>query len=198
MDPKTLRTTFGRFATGVTVVTCRSSDGEPHGATVTAFMPVSLDPPLITVALTRTSRACTYLDGAPFAVNVLAADQIDVAMNFAGRPSADPIRWAPGPTAPVLAGTAATLSCRPHRTDDGGDHLLFLGEVVAAETATRSPLLFADSAFVEVGRPAADAVWAGSCDDPHSGWFDASSEFTPISARPATPVAGTGPHNGRP
>lgn len=198
MDPTTLRTTFGRFATGVTVITCRSRDGEPHGATVTAFMPVSLDPPLITVALTRTSRACTYLDDAPFAVNVLAADQLDVAMNFAGRPSADPIRWAPGPTAPLLAGTAATLSCRPHRTDDGGDHLLFLGEVVAAETTARPPLLFADSAFVEVGRPAAEAVWAGSFDDPHSGWFDAACDFTPISARPASAAAGSRPADGRP
>ncbi|MCR3722090.1 MULTISPECIES: flavin reductase family protein [Prauserella salsuginis group] len=197
MDPKTLRTAFGRFATGVTVITCRSNDGEPHGATVTAFMPVSLDPPLITVALTRTSRACSYLDGAPFAVNVLAADQVDVAMNFAGRPSADPIRWAPGPTAPVLAGTAATLSCTPQRTDDGGDHLLFLGEVAAVETTARPPLLFSDSTFAEVGAPASESVWTGSFDDPHSGWFDAACDFTPISARPASTVAGTTPH-GRP
>ncbi|GAA1248172.1 hypothetical protein GCM10009676_38080 [Prauserella halophila] len=197
MDSKTLRTAFGRFATGVTVITCRSSDGEPHGATVTAFMPVSLDPPLITVALTRTSRACAYLDGAPFAVNVLAADQAEVAMNFAGRPAADPVRWEPGPTAPVLAGTAATVSCGPYRTDDGGDHLLFLGEVAAVETTTRPPLLFSDSTFVEVGRPATESVWAGSFDDPHSGWFDATCDFTPISTRPAPTVAGTAPR-GRP
>lgn len=188
MDPTSLRAAFGRFATGVTVITCRSADGEPHGATVTAFMPVSLAPPLVAVALTRTSRACTYLDRAPFAVNVLAADQVDVAMNFAGRPTTDAIRWAPGPTAPVLAGTAATLSCAPYRTDDGGDHLLFLGEVVAVDTTGSAPLLFSDSAFVEVGKRAAESVWAGSFDDPHSGWFDAACDFTPISTRPAPPV----------
>lgn len=195
MDPKTLRSAFGRFATGVTVITCQSTDGQPHGATVTAFMPVSLDPPLIAVALTRTSRACTYLDGAPFAVNVLAADQVDVAMNFAGRPSSDPIRWTPGPAAPVLADTAATFSCRPYRTDDGGDHLLFLGELVAAETTTHRPLLFSDSTFVEVGQRTTDSVWTGSFDDPQSGWFDAACDFTPISARAAVAPAGTALHN---
>lgn len=182
MDPRTLRTAFGRFATGVTVITCASADGRPHGATVTAFTPISLAPPLVQVALTRTSKACLYLQDAPFAVNVLAEDQVDVAMQFAGRPGPDPVRWADGPTAPVLAGTAATLSCRPWRVDDGGDHLLFLGEVVEVVTTTAHPLLFHDSAFHQLGRRSADAVWTGCADDPHRGWFDAATSFSPLPA----------------
>lgn len=182
MDPQTLRSVFGRFATGVTVITCASHDGTPHGATVTAFTPISLDPPLVQVALTRTSRACSYLADAPFAVNVLAADQADVAMHFAGRPGTDPIRWRNGPTAPVLAGAAATISCRPWRSDDGGDHVLFLGEVVDTEVNDHEPLLFHCSAFHHLGARSSEAVWLGCQDDPHCGWFDAATSFTPIPA----------------
>ncbi|GAA3662648.1 flavin reductase family protein [Nocardioides ginsengisoli] len=173
MDPHTLRSTFGRFATGVTVITCRTPDGAHHGATVTAFTPISLDPPLVQVALTRTSKAAGLLDGAAFAVNVLAADQVDVAMHFAGRPSPDRIPWSDGTTAPALAGTAATITCRPWRTDDGGDHLLFLGEVVDVRTTGRRPLLFHDSAFHQIGSRSSDAVWLGCQDDPHTSWFGA-------------------------
>ncbi|WGX97398.1 flavin reductase family protein [Nocardioides sp. L-11A] len=179
MDPRTLRSTFGRFATGVTVITCRTPDGAHHGATVTAFTPISLDPPLVQVALTRTSKAAQYLDGAAFAVNVLASDQVDVAMHFAGRPSPDPLPWCDGTTAPTLRGTAATLTCRPWRVDDGGDHLLFLGEVVDVLTTGRPPLLFHDSAFHQIGSRSSDVVWLGCQDDPHTGWFDATTEFAP-------------------
>ncbi len=61
LDPRAVRNAFGRFATGVTVVTCAKEDGVPHGATVNAFTAVSLDPPLCQVTLTRHSKACRYL-----------------------------------------------------------------------------------------------------------------------------------------
>ncbi len=182
MDTRTLRSTFGRFATGVTVITCRTADGRAHGATVTAFTPISLDPPLVQVALTRTSKACEYLYDAAYAVNVLAADQRDLAMHFAGRPGSDPVPWRDGPTAPVLAGAAATISCRAWRADDGGDHVLFLGEVVDVTTTEQPPLLFHDSAFHELGAQSSDVVWLGCQDDPHRGWFDESACFTPLPA----------------
>lgn len=183
MDPRTLRSTFGRFATGVTVITCRTRDGRHHGATVTAFTPISLEPPLVQVALTRTAKAAGHLEGAPFAVNVLAADQVDVAMHFAGRPGSDPLPWLEGTSAPILADTAATIICDPWRADDGGDHVLFLGECVAVRATDRAPLLFHDSAFHHIGRRSSDAVWLGCQDDPHAGWFDGTAQFQPASAQ---------------
>jgi flavin reductase (DIM6/NTAB) family NADH-FMN oxidoreductase RutF len=88
VNTRELRGVFGLFATGVTVVSCRNiDDGRPHGATVTAFTPISLEPALCQVTLTRTSKACQFLDGQPFAVNVLAENQADVAWHFAGRPA---------------------------------------------------------------------------------------------------------------
>lgn len=181
-EPQRLRGAFGRFATGVTVITCRAPSGDPHGATVTAFTPISLAPPLVQVALTRKSKACDYLDGAPFAVNVLAAEQRDLAMHFAGRPGADPIPWVSDPTSPTLAEAAATFFCRPWRVDEGGDHRLFLGEIVAVRTTERNPLLFHDSAFHKIGARSSETIWFGCQDDPHLGWFDESVTFTPAHA----------------
>src|SRR5919199_3240305 len=150
LDPRTLRNAFGRFATGVTVVTCAKDDGVPHGATVNAFTAVSLEPALCQVTVTRASRACGYLADAPFAVNVLAADQLDVAWHFAGRPQDPEPRWADGPTAPVLTGTAATISCRPWRTYDGGDHVIVIGEVDHLDVTDAEPLVFHAGAFREL------------------------------------------------
>ncbi|MCW4352648.1 flavin reductase family protein [Hoyosella sp. YIM 151337] len=180
MDQRKLRSIFGQFASGVTVITCRNRDGLPHGATVTAFTAVSLEPRLCQVTLTRTSKACAFLTGSPFAVNILASDQMDTALHFAGRPQSTPPVWRQGPTAPMLAGTAATLSCVPWREYDGGDHVIFIGEIVAAECDEKDPLLFYRSAFHDLGAPSAEALWNGSMDDPHSGWFTPTCTFTPL------------------
>lgn len=179
MEKKALQNVFGQFASGVTVITCANADGQPHGATVTAFTAVSYEPRLCQVTLTRKSKACSYLGAAPFAVNILAADQVDIAMHFAGRPTEPGPVWADGPTAPVLAGAAATLSCRPWTSYDGGDHIIYLGEIVDAQTLDKPPLLYYRSTFHDLGVPSAHSLWALSADDPHCGWFDAATTFTP-------------------
>ena len=184
-DTRTVRNAFGRFATGVTVVTCAKADGVPHGATVNAFTAVSLEPALCQVTLTRQSRACGYLEGAPFAVNILAADQVDTAWHFAGRPQQPEPSWAEGPTAPVLVGNAATISCRPWRTYDGGDHLIVVGEVADLEVTDAEPLLFFGGRFRELAAPATGVHWSGSLDSVEQRWFDASSSFTPLHPHPS-------------
>ncbi|MCE3550624.1 flavin reductase family protein [Pseudonocardia sp. RS11V-5] len=180
VPPRDLRNAFGRFATGVTVVTCRNDEGTPHGATVNAFTAVSLEPALCQVTLTRKSKACGYLDGAPFAVNVLGAGQIDTAWHFAGRPADPGPEWADGPTAPVLVGSAAVYSCRPWRTYDGGDHLIVVGEVDHIAVTDAEPLLFYAGAFREIGPRETGTHWGGSLDCPEAGWFDATTIFTPL------------------
>jgi flavin reductase (DIM6/NTAB) family NADH-FMN oxidoreductase RutF len=182
MDPRELRNAFGRFATGVTVVTCTNDDGEAHGATVNAFTAVSLEPALAQVTLGRSSKACEYLKGKPFAINVLAHDQLDVAWHFAGRPADVPPEWVDGPTAPLLDGCSTTISCRAWRTYDGGDHLIVIGEVEAVEISGRDPLLFHGGQFryLNPDHDAAPGIhWGGSIDCPNHGWFDAGS-FRPL------------------
>lgn len=180
MDPRQLRDAFGQFATGVTVVTCTNAEGEPHGATVNAFTAVSLDPPLAQVTLGRTSKACEFLKDKPFAINVLAADQLDVAWHFAGRPAPEAPAWETGSTAPVLEGTATTISCRPWRTYDGGDHLIVIGLVEEVAIPGREPLLFHGGQFRHLSPLETGVAWGGSMDNPDHGWFDATAQFTPL------------------
>ncbi|MDI9952473.1 MULTISPECIES: flavin reductase family protein [Rhodococcus] len=184
MEQRELRNIFGQFASGVTVITCANSEGLPHGATVTAFTAVSIEPRLCQITLTRKSKACNYLSKAPFAVNILAADQVDTAMHFAGRPQNPEPVWADGPTAPIICGAAATLSCRPWAEYDGGDHIIFIGEIVTAESSGKDPLLFYRSTFHDLGSPSASAAWNGSMDDPNNGWFDSTTSFTPFHLQP--------------
>lgn len=179
VDARQLRNAFGTFATGVTVVTCRTPEGTPHGATVNAFTAVSLDPPLAQVTLIRQNKAAGLLEDAPFAINVMASDQLDVCLNFAGKPMSTPVDWRPdGPECvPVLEGNAATIECRPWRIYDGGDHVIVIGEVVAVELTEKKPLVFFKGKFRQMGPFCGGTPWEGSADAPSSGWFEGSTTF---------------------
>jgi flavin reductase (DIM6/NTAB) family NADH-FMN oxidoreductase RutF len=154
LDPRHLRTCLSRFTTGVTVVTY-AVEGAPRGVTVNSFTSVSLDPPLVLVSLARTARASEQVGRVPFAVNVLAADQVDLAMQFAGRPrDGAQISWLQDAgKAPRLAGAVAVFDCRPWRSYDGGDHVLHIGEVTAAAHHPGEPLAFCGGQFATAALP---------------------------------------------
>lgn len=175
VDARELRRCLGHFATGVTVVTCEGG-GAPHGATVNAFSAVSLDPPLVMVSVDRKTKACGYLDGTPFTVNVLAESQDETALHFAGKPMADEPQWQrPDPRlAPQLAGSLATVSCVPWRSYDGGDHVLYLGEVVDFAFTGDDPLVFYLGGFRHLGPVYTAVPWLESSDCPEQSWFVAS------------------------
>jgi len=119
--PSPLRAALGRFATGVTIVTCRDAAGVAAGLTVNSFSALSLEPPLVLWSLRVESPSLPSFRAARhFAVNVLAEDQLDLARRFAtgSAHKFDAGRWSPGQTgAPVLAGALAVLECeRESRT----------------------------------------------------------------------------------
>ncbi len=141
-----LRHALGRFATGVTVITCLAEDGKPVGMTVNSFNALSLHPPLILWSLRRASTSLRhYAAAAHFAVNVLAADQLALSRRFASG-AADRFAmgtWQPGHHgAPVLAGCAAVFECAMHSQQMAGDHVLFIGRVLHTSDAAVAPLLF--------------------------------------------------------
>jgi flavin reductase (DIM6/NTAB) family NADH-FMN oxidoreductase RutF len=176
IDPRMLRNCLGHFATGVTVITCEAG-GEPHGATVNSFTAVSLDPPLVLVSLDRKTKACQYLDGNPFTVNVLREHQDDIALHFAGRPREEPIPWEDTGSglAPRLSGSLATIACAPWQRYDGGDHVLYLGEVKEFDLLGGEPLVFYLGKFRHLG-PAFESVpWLESGDCPGLSWFSLAS-----------------------
>ncbi|PYE81367.1 flavin reductase family protein [Pseudoroseicyclus aestuarii] len=130
IDPRALRECCGRFATGVTVVTTRTAAGD-HGMTISAFMSVSLTPPLVCISVGRGARLLPKLRGSGrFAINILSEDMRAHALHFAGRPEAalnDPFEDRHG--LPILRDAAAVLVADVARTVEAGDHVLVLGAV---------------------------------------------------------------------
>src|SRR5919202_4151038 len=124
------RSSLSRFGTGVTVVTCDAPDGM-HGLTVNSFTSVSLEPALVLVSIHRRTRGHDLLQDSPFTVNVLGAEQETIARYFAGHRRSDvTIERVRGLLSPRLADPLAFFECRPWRTYEGGDHSIYLGQVV--------------------------------------------------------------------
>ncbi len=151
VDASAFRNAMGSFPTGVTVVTVASDDGSMHGMTVNSFSSVSLDPMLVLVCLSETSRGVGLIEHAgAFVVNVLSAGQQDVSRWFANRhrPAGltmfDGVPFEPGVTGcPVLVDAAASFDCRLRQSHPAGDHLIVLGEVVAlVHRPQLEPLIF--------------------------------------------------------
>ena len=129
MDVREFRNCMGRFATGVTVVTC-DTEGSKHGFTANSFTSVSLDPPLVLVSVDRKIHALENMKNNHFTVNILKDSQQDLAMHFAGRPLDNPtFEWEKGQNSHRLKKSLAYVECEPWAEYDGGDHVLYLGKV---------------------------------------------------------------------
>ncbi|MEC9264881.1 MAG: flavin reductase family protein [Pseudomonadota bacterium] len=146
-DPRSLRACFGKFATGVTVVSLLI-DGKPHGLTVNSFTSVSLDPPLVLICVDKGSKSADALGRAPFAINVLTAKQEDYAWHFAGRALFTDIPWHHGQDGlPFLPDTLARILCAPWSVNDGGDHLVVIGKVFDIHSSENDALAFFSGQF---------------------------------------------------
>jgi 3-hydroxy-9,10-secoandrosta-1,3,5(10)-triene-9,17-dione monooxygenase reductase component len=150
-----LRAALGRFATGVTIVSCRATDGSPVGLTANSFSALSLQPPLILWSLRTVSpNLDTFLAASHFAVNVLAENQVELSRRFAS-PVVDKFAeglWADGlGGAPVLAGCAAVFECEQVSSQAAGDHMLFIGRVLRVIEAPITPLVFQSGHYRMLG-----------------------------------------------
>jgi flavin reductase (DIM6/NTAB) family NADH-FMN oxidoreductase RutF len=145
-DSKLQRKIMGRFATGVTVVTTAGSAGR-GGLTANAVASLSLDPPLVLVAVDK--RAGSYPEikaNGCYAVNILAVDQEEISKRFAtpGPKDFSGLKWKEVITgAPVFEGTLGYVDCRLREILPGGDHDIFVGEIVAGDAVDDGqPLLY--------------------------------------------------------
>ena len=141
------RDALGMFATGITVVATRAPDGQPIGLTVNSFNSVSLDPPLIVWSLSANLSCVPVFESCEYySVNVLAADQDNLSNRFASRAD-DKFAGLEIDTGmygvPLLRGCCARFECRNTVRHDGGDHILFISEVVRFDRdETHSPLIY--------------------------------------------------------
>ncbi|MCG4454947.1 flavin reductase family protein [Pseudomonas sp. MMS21-TM103] len=150
-DPRDFRRALGNFATGVTIVTATALSGKKVGVTANSFNSVSLDPPLVLWSIDKRSTSFdVFKEATHFAVNILAADQIDLSNHFA-RPRDDKfadIDYVEGQGgAPLLEDCSARLQCENYQQLDGGDHWILIGKVVAFDDIGRSPLLYHQGAY---------------------------------------------------
>ncbi|RKT99398.1 flavin reductase [Burkholderia sp. Nafp2/4-1b] len=147
VDPLQLRAAFGQFPTGVTVITTRSQDGRKVGLTANSFSSLSLDPPLVLWSLRKVAPSRPdFVAATHFAINILAHDQIELSRRFA-TPSADKFDGVPHVDAdvggvPCLDGSSARFVCRNIGHYEGGDHLLFIGEIEQFDAFGKPPLVF--------------------------------------------------------
>lgn len=145
-DPKAFRAALGTFATGVTVITTVGRNGEPIGLTANSFNSVSLDPPLVLWSLAKKAFSLQDFMAAPhWAVHVLSAEQEGISNQFA-RAGQDKFLGAATETSahgvPLLQNCAARFECTATFQYEGGDHIIFVGEVKQFEKNDLPPLVF--------------------------------------------------------
>ncbi|MCO4825702.1 MAG: CoA transferase [Amylibacter sp.] len=154
-DKRALRSVFGSFATGVTVVTTRQEDGTPRGFTANSFTSVSLDPPLLLVCIAKSAHSCaTFCDVPHFAVNILSEDQKAVSGLFASQApdKFDQVDWQSGAAnVPLLDGGLANLVCEQEKIVDAGDHIILMGRVIAHQVSEQKPLGYFQGNYFSVG-----------------------------------------------
>ena len=159
IDPMVMRTVLGQFPTGVIVVTATAPDG-PVGMTLQSFVSLSLEPPLVMFAVTRTSASWPRIaDAGRFTVNILSEGQGELARQFA-RSGTDKFAGidiaGTGEFGPRVSDSLAWIECELHAQYDGGDHTIIVARVAALDHATAegpatpAPLVFHGSRFARL------------------------------------------------
>lgn len=150
-DPHELRRAFGRFLTGVTVITCKDTDGTPRGFTANSFSSVSLDPPLLLACIAKSAESRVVFENASnFAINILSGKQEPVSRIFATKQADkfDLVPWHNGEqSSPILDDVVAWFECSRYKVVDAGDHIILIGEVNTYHHKDKTPLGYGSNGY---------------------------------------------------
>lgn len=157
-DPKDFRRALGMFGTGVTIVTTRTADGLPIGITANSFNSVSLEPPMVLWSLAKSAYSLPIFQSADtWNVHILAQSQEALSNRFA-RAGEDKFAGlaldSAAHEAPLLPGCSARFQCKTAFQYDGGDHIIFVGEVLAYDSTPLPPLLYVTGGYALASRMA--------------------------------------------
>ena len=153
MDEAAFKNAMSHFASGVTVVTTEHQ-GKPFGMTVASFASLSLHPPLVLICIEKSVKTHDAIAGSgKFGVSILRSDQQDISSRFASRADdkftgIDVRHGTLG--LPLIAGALTTIECSVENRLPGGDHTIFIGKVVDAQTTEGNPLLYFRSGYREM------------------------------------------------
>ena len=161
VTPQLFRDIMASFPSGVAIVTAHETGGRPRGLTLSAFCPVSLEPPLVLVCIDRTSNTLPALQASGgFTVNFLAGGRDHLAVLYASKAEEkfEGIAWRRPQLAeggPVLhEDSAAYAVCVTRQAIEAGDHWVFIGEVREGEVLEdRLPLVYHRRAFIDLEEP---------------------------------------------
>ncbi|MEP0806666.1 MAG: flavin reductase family protein [Chloroflexota bacterium] len=159
LDSESLRRAMRAWTSGVTIVTA-AHGGQRYGMTVNSFTSISLDPPLISVALRRLTHTHALIEqSGEFAVTILAADQGGLSDRFAGKIPDITDRFEGVETfrllldAPLIKGGIAFFNCRVSQSIPVGENTLFIAEVLAVkEEGEGDPLVYHNRVYWKIVR----------------------------------------------
>ncbi|MGL4610826.1 MAG: flavin reductase family protein [Trueperaceae bacterium] len=151
INPQAFKQTLGRFASGVTVVTMKQGE-DVHGITVSAFLSVSLEPPLILVSIDKKAHSHErMLNASHYGVSILREGQQTISNHFAGRTLDVAPEFELLNHFPVVKDALAQLSCKTVQKVDAGDHTLFIGQIEHARWQENAkPLLYFHGKYQEL------------------------------------------------
>ena len=153
---KRLRSAFGQFATGITVITTRDAAGKPVGITANSFASVSLEPALVSWCIDKNAtRYAEFAAAEYFTISILNSEQRTVSDLFAMRSwdssLFDEVEWFEGhQTVPQLPGVLARFHCKTNNLYEGGDHTIIVGLVEDFDADPKSPLVFFQGDYLTV------------------------------------------------
>lgn len=186
IDPKSFRDALGNFATGVTIITTSAPDGEPVGLTVNSFNSVSLDPPLVLWSLARDALSLEIFQNTEhWAVHVLSSTQQNLSNLFASRggDKFSQVETEAGVGGiPMLMDCTARFQCKTAYQYEGGDHVIFVGEVLDYDRSEAAPLVFHGGRYAHATHRVQDhpprSPWlGGSFNDNFLGYLLGRSHF---------------------
>jgi 3-hydroxy-9,10-secoandrosta-1,3,5(10)-triene-9,17-dione monooxygenase reductase component len=161
-DTKAFRSALGTFTTGVTIITTTAADGTPVGLTANSFNSVSLDPPLVLWSLAKTAGSVPVFNEAThWNVHILSVDQEPLSGRFAskGEDKFSDLPLDKGiSNAPLLKDCTARFQCRSAFSHDGGDHIIYIGEVLNFDQSDLPPLAFQSGQYALTARKPREAV----------------------------------------
>ena len=153
IDDAGFKLAMSHFASGITVVTTEH-EGTPYGMTVASFASLSLHPPLVLICIEKSVKTHDAIAASGvFGVSILAQNQAEISGRFASK-SEDKFsgvavrRGELG--VPLVEGAICALECRVYDTLPGGDHTIYVGEVVDSRTAEGAPLIYYRSGYREL------------------------------------------------
>jgi flavin reductase (DIM6/NTAB) family NADH-FMN oxidoreductase RutF len=156
IDPRDFRNACGHFPTGVIIITTRCNEEGEHGMTANSFMSISLDPPLIAVAIGNKARMLSRIRKARrFAVSILPHSMAALALHFSGKPNGSLVGiFEDYDGLPIIRDAMVALTADVAEDIPAGDHAIFVGRVHCLWQGTgRAPLIFSRGRFAALESP---------------------------------------------